>query len=112
MDMNRMTVKLQEALQASSAHAMRRNHQGIDVEHLLVALLDQNGGLAGPLLEHAGVAAHAARAAAEQVLNKLPQVQGPGAGPGQLHITPRLSQVLSKAEQEMQALQKVAAAIF
>ena len=104
MDMNRMTIKLQEALQASSAHAMRRSHQGIDVEHLLVALLDQSAGLAAPLLEQAGVAAPAVRTAAEQVLNKLPQVQGPGSGPGQLHITPRLSQVLSKAEQEMQAL--------
>ena len=44
MDLNRMTLKLQEALQAASAQAMRRNHQGIDVEHLLLTLLEQSDG--------------------------------------------------------------------
>ena len=104
MDMNRMTVKLQEALQAASAQAMRRNHQGIDVEHVLLALLEQEGGLAGPLLEQAGVSQAAVRKAAEQALAKVPQVQGTGAGPGQIHLTARFSQVLARAEQEMQAL--------
>ena len=104
MDMNRMTVKLQEALQAASAHAMRRSHQGIDVEHLLLAVVEQGGGLAGPLLEQAGVSVSAVRSAAEQALAKIPQVQGPGAGPGQIHLTARLSQVLTRAEQEMQGL--------
>jgi ATP-dependent Clp protease ATP-binding subunit ClpB len=104
MDLNRMTIKLQEALQAASAHAMRRSHQGIDVEHLLLALLEQDRGLATSLLEAAGVSAAAVKQAAEQALAKLPQVQGSGGTPGQLHVTSRLSQVLSQAEQEMHAL--------
>ena len=104
MDMNRMTVKLQDALQAASAHAMRRSHQGIDVEHLILALLEQSGGIATPLLEQAGVSVSAVQAAADKALNKLPHVQGSGAGPGQIHVTNRLSQILSKAEQEMKAL--------
>jgi ATP-dependent Clp protease ATP-binding subunit ClpB len=104
MDMNRMTVKLQEALQAASAHAMRRSHQGIDVEHLLLALVEQNEGLTAPLLEQAGLSLAAVRSAAEQAVAKLPQVQGGGPGPGQLHIASRLSQVLTRAEQEMQGL--------
>jgi ATP-dependent Clp protease ATP-binding subunit ClpB len=104
MDLNRMTVKLQEALQAASAHAMRRSHQGIDVEHLLLALLEQQGGIGPSLLEAAGVSAAAAKQAAEQALSKLPQVQGSGGSPGQLHVTSRLSQVLTRAEQEMQTL--------
>ena len=104
MDLNRMTIKLQEALQAASAHAMRRSHQGIDVEHLLLALLEQDRGLATSLLEAAGVSAAAAKQAAEQALAKLPQVQGGGGSPGQLHVTSRLSQVLTRAEQEMQTL--------
>jgi len=104
MDLNRMTVKLQEALQAASAHAMRRSHQGIDVEHLLLALLEQQGGIAPSLLEAAGVSTAAVKQAAEQALTKLPQVQGSGGSPGQLHVTARLSQVLTRAEQEMQTL--------
>jgi ATP-dependent Clp protease ATP-binding subunit ClpB len=104
MDMNRMTIKLQEALQTASAHAMRRGHQGMDVEHLLLAVLDQEGGIAPALFEQAGVSLPAVRQAAEQALGKLPQVQGAGGGPGQLHLTSRLNHVLTKAEDEQRAL--------
>ena len=104
MDMNRMTIKLQEALQTASSHATRRSHQGIDVEHLLLAFMEQDGGLASPLLEQAGLSVPSVRQAVEQALAKLPQVQGAGASPGQLHVASRLSQVLAKAEDEQRAL--------
>jgi ATP-dependent Clp protease ATP-binding subunit ClpB len=104
MDMNRMTIKLQEALQTASSHAARRNHQGIDVEHLLLAFVEQDGGLASSLLEQAGLSVPSVRQAVEQALAKLPQVQGAGASPGQLHIASRLNQVMVKAEDEQRAL--------
>ena len=104
MDMNRMTIKLQEALQTASSHAARRSHQGIDVEHLLLAFIEQDGGLASPLLEQAGLSVPSVRQAVEQALAKLPQVQGAGASPGQLHVASRLSQILTKAEDEQRAL--------
>ncbi len=104
MDMNRMTIKLQEALQTASSLATRRSHQGIDVEHLLLAFLEQDGGLASALLEQAGLSVPSVRQAVEQALAKLPQVQGTGASPGQLHVASRLSQVLTKAEDEQRAL--------
>jgi ATP-dependent Clp protease ATP-binding subunit ClpB len=104
MDMNRMTIKLQEALQTASSHAARRSHQGIDVEHLLLAFMEQDGGLASPLLEQAGLSMPSVRQAVEQALAKLPQVQGAGASPGQLHVASRLSHVLAKAEDEQRAL--------
>ena len=104
MDLNRMTVKLQEALQTASAHAQRRSHQGIDVEHVLLALLDQEGGMTSALLERTGIALPAIRQAVEQALTKMPQVQGAGGGPGQLHLTTRLSQVLTRAEDEQKSL--------
>jgi ATP-dependent Clp protease ATP-binding subunit ClpB len=104
MDMNRMTIKLQEALQTASSHAARRSHQGIDVEHLLLAFIEQDGGLASPLLEQAGLSVPSVRQAVEQALAKLPQVQGAGASPGQLHVASRLNQILTKAEDEQRAL--------
>ena len=104
MDMNRMTVKLQEALQTASSHAARRSHQGIDVEHLLLAFVEQDGGLASSLLEQAGLSVPSVRQAVEQALAKLPQVQGAGASPGQLHIASRLNHVLTNAEDEQRAL--------
>ena len=84
MDMNRMTIKLQEALQTASSHAMRRSHQGMDVEHLLLAFLEQEGGIVPALFEQAGISPVAARQAAEQALAKLPQVQGAGGGPASI----------------------------
>jgi ATP-dependent Clp protease ATP-binding subunit ClpB len=104
MDMNRMTIKLQEALQTASSHAVRRSHQGIDVEHLLLAFVEQDGGLASSLLEQAGLSVPSVRQTVEQALAKLPQVQGAGASPGQLHVASRLSQVLAKAEDEQRVL--------
>jgi ATP-dependent Clp protease ATP-binding subunit ClpB len=104
MDMNRMTIKLQEALQTASSHAARRSHQGIDVEHLLLAFVEQDGGLASALLEQAGLSVPSVRQAVEQALAKLPQIQGAGASPGQLHVASRLSQVLTKAEDEQRTL--------
>ncbi len=104
VDVNRMTHKLQEALQQAGGLATRRNHQGIDVEHLLESLLDQEGGLVPNLLEVAGHPPSQVRDAVERDLNRKPQVKGPAAGPSQTYLTQRLAGVLTKAEDEMRAL--------
>src|SRR5713101_7791780 len=104
VDVNRMTHKVQEALQSAGGIATRRSHQGIDVEHLLQTLLEQPDGLAPNLLEAAGVAPRAVEEAVERELARRPQVSGPAAGPSQTFITQRLSQLLAKAEDEMRAL--------
>src|SRR5205809_3568963 len=104
VDVNRMTHKVQEALQSAGGIATRRSHQGIDVEHLLLALLEQPDGLAPNLLEAAGVAPRAALEAVERELARRPQVSGPAASPSQTFITQRLSQLLTKAEDDMRAL--------
>lgn len=83
---------------------MRRGHQGIDVEHLLLALMEQEGGIAGSLLEQAGVSPAAVCLARSQALTKVAQVHGPGAAPGQIHLTPRLGSLLTKAEDRMKEL--------
>ena len=83
MDLNRMTIKLQEALQAASA--MRYGaaaDQGIDVEHPLLSLLEHEPGLATSLLEAAGVSATAVKQAAEQALSRLPQCARQRCKPG------------------------------
>ena len=103
-DIDRMTHKLQDGLQQASANATRRNHQGIDVEHLLVALLEQDGGIATSLLDMAGVSPRSVRASLDRELDRRPQVKGPAAGPSQAYLTQRLGQVLTKAEDEMRGL--------
>ena len=58
MDINRFTEKLQEAIRSAQSKAIRYGHQQVDVEHVLAALLEQEGGLASSILNKAGVQSH------------------------------------------------------
>jgi ATP-dependent Clp protease ATP-binding subunit ClpB len=102
MDMNRFTEKSQEALQAAQSLAARLNHQQIDVEHLLLALLDQERGLAGSLLAKADVPVEALKLRVHRELEKLPRVTGANAD--NLGITSRLNRLLGQAEDEAKKL--------
>jgi ATP-dependent Clp protease ATP-binding subunit ClpB len=104
MDPSRLTQKCQEALHAAQALAVRRGHQQIDAEHLLAALLSQPDGLLPRLFAKMDVPADAFLAALEHDLERRPQVAGPGAAPGQVYVTQRLSEVLVRAEDEARRL--------
>lgn len=104
MDLNRFTEKSQEALRGAQALAVRRSHQGVDVEHVLAALLAEPEGLASVILTEAGIAPAAVREQIETELNKVPQVSGPGAGAQQAYLTQRLVRLLTQAEDEAKAL--------
>src|ERR1700688_3363723 len=77
MDINRLTEKTQEALHAAQSEALRRGNQQVDVEHLLAALLAQEGGLAASILKRAGANVEALAAKLNQELDRLPKVSGP-----------------------------------
>jgi ATP-dependent Clp protease ATP-binding subunit ClpB len=104
MDLNRFTEKSQEALRGGQALAVRRNHQSVDVEHVLAALLSEPEGLASALLTGAGIAPTGVREQVEVELNKLPQVSGPGVGAQQPYLTQRLARALTQAEDEAKGL--------
>src|SRR5262249_40689603 len=104
MDVNRRTERSQAALRAAQALASRRSHQGVDVEHLLLALLEQSDGLATPLLQAAGANVDMLKQRVEQDLNRLPQVSGPSGGPEQIFVTQRLGRLITRAEDEAPAL--------
>jgi ATP-dependent Clp protease ATP-binding subunit ClpB len=104
MDLNRLTQKSQEALQEAQSVAVRLGHTEVDGEELLLALLDQPDGLAPRLLEQAGADVDELRADVNADLAKRPRTTGPGAGPGQVMVTQRLSRVLNTAEAEAKRL--------
>ena len=104
MDFNRFTEKLQDAFRAAQSKAARSNHQQIDVEHLLLALLEQEGGLAPNLLLKADIKLESLHTRLAQEVEKLPRVSGPGASPDQIYLTSRLQKVLLKAEDEAKHL--------
>src|SRR5690606_13020994 len=76
MQMDRLTTKSQEALQAAIGLGTRQGNPEILPEHVLVAILDQEDGVGRPLVELAGANADRLRTDLERELNKLPQVQG------------------------------------
>jgi len=104
MDMNRLTQKSQEALHDAQTKALRFGHSQIDGEHLLLALLEQPDGLAPRLLSQAGADADGLRDSLEEELSRRPKVSGPGAEPGQVLITQRLSRLLDAADREARRL--------
>lgn len=76
MQLDRFTLKAQEALAASQRLAQERRHALIEPEHLAVALLDQEGGIAIPILERIGTDHGAMRAELERRLNYFSTVHG------------------------------------
>src|SRR5690242_14027753 len=104
MDFNRFTEKLQEAVRAAQSKAVRYGHQQVDVEHLLAALLEQEGGLTGSILTRAGVPVDALKRRIESELDRMPKVSGPSGGPDQIYVTARLNKLLTAAEDEAKKL--------
>ena len=101
MRIDKLTTKSQEALQQAQLLAEKRNHQAIDVEHLLFALLGQKEGVVLSLLQKLGVAAGTLVDRLQKGLDRLPQVTGAA---GQTFITPRLKKIIEGAEAEAEAL--------
>ncbi|WP_346109815.1 ATP-dependent chaperone ClpB [Nonomuraea maheshkhaliensis] len=99
-----MTQKSQEALHDAQTKALRFGHTEVDGEHLLLALLDQPEGLTPRLLEQAGADPERLHADLEDELSRRPKVSGPGAAPGQVFVTQRLSRLLDAADREARRL--------
>ncbi|MBU6280763.1 ATP-dependent chaperone ClpB [bacterium] len=104
MDLQKLTEKSVEGLRGAQGLAVRRSHQGVDVEHLLAALLDDENGLARTLLDRSGADPKAAREAVDRALERIPQVTGPAAQADQVHLTQRLARSLARAEDEAKSL--------
>src|SRR5271165_516736 len=104
MDINRFTEKLQEGIRSAQSKAARYGHQQIDVEHLLAALLDQEGGLAPSILAKAGIQVEPLTRRLETELDRLPKVSGASGGPDQVYVSGRLNRLLTAAEDEARKL--------
>jgi len=80
MEIEKFTLKAQEALQEAKGIAERKNHQQIDVEHLLLALLMQKEGIVVPILQKLGASPDLITSQLEEELNRIPRVTGRGQG--------------------------------
>ncbi len=95
MRMDRLTSKFQMAIADAQSLAVGRDHQFIEPAHLLVALLDQDGGSARHLLTQAGVNVNQLRSGLGEVLDHLPAVQGAA---GDVHLSNDLGRLLNQTD--------------
>mgnify|MGYP001613764146 FL=1 len=99
---DRFTLKAQEAVQESQSIAEKHEHQAIDVEHLLYALVAQSDGIVQPIIKKLGADPKNLIKKIEDELNKIPKVHGGAIG--QAFITPRLNQIFTNAFKEAERL--------
>ncbi len=97
MNLDKCTVKTRDAIQEASSIAQRRDHSQVETDHILFALLSQEGGVIPPLVERVGVSPDELLGELETRLDRKPRVQGESA---QLYISPIAGKVLAKAETE------------
>lgn len=101
MEFEKMTRKVQEAVASAQSLALRKQHQQVDVEHLLLALVEQEGGLTASILQKANVRPGILKERLERELDRLPRVVvSGGSGSDQVYITARLNRVFVNAEEE------------
>jgi len=103
MDPQKMTVMSRQAVQEAQNVARRRSHNEVDTWHLLVALLAQEGGIVPALVEKLGLTVSAMQLAAERELDRLPKVSG-AVDVSKIYVTQALNAVLTRAEEERDAL--------
>ncbi len=99
MNMQQMTEKVQEALMRAQSLAVEKQHQEVDVEHVCIALFEQEDGLARRIYEKMGVSVSQLMEEWNKQLNKKPQVISSSEA-GKIYVTSRLQQWLVRAEQE------------
>lgn len=97
MDLNKLTTKSQEALEKAQATASEYNHQQVDAEHLLLALVNDGEGLIPQLLKRMDININSLENSIEEELAKIPRVTGSGVEKGKIYITNRLENVFTKA---------------
>ncbi len=104
MDASRFTERVQEAIQAAQSKALRYSHQQVDVEHLLLALLEQEDGIAPSILLKIDIPPENVHRRLLTELERLPKVTTPAGPPDQVYVTGRLQRLLATASDEAKRL--------
>src|SRR5581483_11016002 len=101
MNPEKLTSRFQQALTEAQSLALGRDHQFLEPAHVLLAMLDSQGGSVRPLLLKAGLDINRLRSELQAQLDRLPRVQG---APGDIHISNELNRVFNGADKLAQQL--------
>ena len=100
MKFDKFTEKAQEALQGAAELARDHGQQAVEPEHLLLALVREEEGVARTLIERAGASVQALQPALVSAVERFPKVSGSG----QPYLSPTLNKALEQAEKEAERL--------
>jgi len=104
MRFDRFTERAQEAAQRAAEIIQRYGHNQIDTEHILLALIEQPGGVIPQILEKLNVSAAALSERLDSTLKASPKANIFGGGAGQIFITPRVKRIIDLANEEANRL--------
>jgi len=104
MRFDRFTERAQEAAQRAAEIIQRYGHNQIDTEHILLALIEQPGGVIPQILEKLSVSAEALNERLDATLRASPKANIFGGGAGQIFITPRVKRIIDLANEEANRL--------
>lgn len=99
MNVEKMTIRVQNALNDAFAEAVKNNNQQVDVIHLLYALMDQEDGLIPNIIEKMNISVDALKDSLANEMKKLPRVTGEAASAQGVTATRKINEVLVKAEE-------------
>ncbi|WP_291636225.1 ATP-dependent chaperone ClpB [Clostridium sp.] len=100
MDIEKLTVKVQQSLNEAQAIAVKNNHQQIDTIHLFAALIAQEDGLIPNIFSKMGVNVSVLNEDIKKAIDRMPKVTGSGADTGSVYATRRFDEVFVRAEDE------------
>ncbi len=100
MNLNKFTIKAQEAVQSAMTLAQEFGHQEINTSHLLAVLIKQEDGIIKPILQKLGVNPEAIYSDIEEKLSRKPKVSGDT----QVYISNELNKIFIQAEKEMKRM--------
>lgn len=98
MNIEKMTLRVQQSLNEAQLTAVKYNHQQVDVIHLFSALVNQDDGLVPNIFEKMGVNLKGLKHEVHLQLDKMPKVLGEGAQSSGVYATRRIEEVLVKAD--------------
>ena len=102
MNFEKLTIKTQEALAEANQLAQEYNHQQIEPEHILYALISDPDGVVTATIKRFGVPVDQLKGKLEDYLKTIPKVYG--GGTGQAYLSPRSQTMLNDAWKEARAL--------
>jgi ATP-dependent Clp protease ATP-binding subunit ClpB len=100
MRLEKFTLRGQEAIQSAIELAERNQHQQVEPEHLLIAMLEQPEGIVRPVLGKLGANVAVILNDTQAAVSRFPRVQG-----GQQYLSPRLNQIFTVAQQQADKMQ-------